>query len=62
MSRITYKTYKYLHAFTFLLLGLLLMVKYLDLFPLPKWLLGVAIVWGAIAFVVEGMRNRKKIG
>jgi|TARA_Y100000593_G_scaffold92533_1_gene184470 predicted RND superfamily exporter protein len=54
------KTFKYLHAFIFLSLGLLLVVKYLDLFPLPTWILGVVIAWAAIAFFAEGMRNRKK--
>ncbi len=54
------KTFKYLHAFIFLCLGLLLVVKYLDLFPLPNWLLGVGIALGAIVFFVEGIRNRKK--
>lgn len=54
------KTYKYLHAFIFLCLGLLLIGKNLDLFPLPTWVLGVIIAWGAIAFFVEGIRDRKK--
>ena len=40
-----------------LLLGL---AKYLNLFPIPSWLFGLILVWGAIAFVVEAVRHRKK--
>ena len=49
-----------LHGLPFLLIGLTVLVKSLDLFFIPNWVLGVILVWGAIAFVVEGMRNRKK--
>ena len=51
-----------LHGLPFLLIGLIVLVKSLDLFFIPNWVLGVILVWGAIAFVVDGMRNRKKIG
>lgn len=39
-----------------LLLGL---AKYLNLFPVPAWLLTCILVWGAIAVVVEAVRHRK---
>jgi len=48
-----------LHGLPFLLIGLIVLVKSLDLFFIPNWVLGVILVWGAIAFVVEWMRNRK---
>jgi predicted membrane channel-forming protein YqfA (hemolysin III family) len=54
------KTFKYLHAFIFLCLGLLLVVKYLDLFPLPNWLLGVGIALGAIVFLLRGFGIERK--
>jgi hypothetical protein len=49
-----------LYGLPFVLIILLLLVKYLELFPIPSWLLGVVIGWGAIAFFVEAMRKRKK--
>ena len=49
-----------LHGLPFLLIGLIVLVKSLDLFFIPNWVLGVILVWGAIAFMVEVMRNRKK--
>jgi hypothetical protein len=36
------------------------LIEYLDLFPIPGWVLGVVVLWGAIAFFVEGMKQRKK--
>lgn len=49
-----------LYGLPFALIILILLVKYLDLFPIPSWLLGVVILWGAIAFFAEGMKHRKK--
>ncbi|GMQ26944.1 hypothetical protein Aoki45_36270 [Algoriphagus sp. oki45] len=49
-----------LYGIPFGLILVILLVKYLDLFPMPNWVLGVVIAWGAIAFFVEGMRKRKK--
>ncbi|MBM3427097.1 MAG: hypothetical protein FJX97_08905 [Bacteroidetes bacterium] len=43
-------------------LGLILVLglaKYLDLFPVPAWLFAGILVWGAIAVVVEAIRQRK---
>ena len=49
-----------LHGLPFLILGLAVLVKYLNLFPIPTWLFGLILVWGAIAVVVEAVRQRKK--
>ena len=49
-----------LYGIPFGLILVILLVKYLDLFPMPSWVLGVVIAWGAIAFFVEGMRNRRR--
>ncbi|WP_288370838.1 hypothetical protein [uncultured Algoriphagus sp.] len=49
-----------LYGLPFVLIILTLLIKYLELFPLPNWVLGLVIAWGAIAFFVEGIRNRKK--
>lgn len=49
-----------LYGLPFALIILILLVKYLDLFPVPSWLLGLVISWGAVAFFVEGMKHRKK--
>jgi Flp pilus assembly protein TadB len=49
-----------LYGLPFLILGLAVLVKYLNLFPIPTWLFGLILVWGAIAVVVEAVRQRKK--
>ncbi|GMQ33095.1 hypothetical protein [Algoriphagus taiwanensis] len=49
-----------LYGLPFVLIILILLIKYLDIFPIPNWVLGLVIAWGAIAFFVEGMRQRKK--
>ncbi|WP_439474975.1 hypothetical protein [Algoriphagus formosus] len=49
-----------LYGLPFVLIILILLIKYLELFPFPNWVLGLVIGWGAIAFFVEGIRNRKK--
>ncbi|GMQ29070.1 hypothetical protein [Algoriphagus confluentis] len=49
-----------LYGIPFGLILVILLVKYLDLFPMPNWVLGVVIAWGSIAFFVEGMRNRRR--
>lgn len=49
-----------LYGIPFGLILVILLVKYLDLFPMPNWVLGVVIAWGAIFFFVEGMRNRRR--
>lgn len=49
-----------LYGLPFVLIILILLVKYFDLFPIPSWLLGGVISWGAITFFVEGIRQRKK--
>ena len=43
-------------------LGLILVLglaKYLDLFPVPAWLFAGILVWGAIAFLVDAVHQRK---
>ena len=49
-----------LYGLPFVLILLLGLAKYLDLFPVPGWLFAVILVWGAIAVVVEAVRHRKK--
>ena len=48
-----------LHGLPFLLIGLTVLVKSLDLFFIPNWVLGVILVWGAIGFFVESMRDKR---
>jgi hypothetical protein len=48
-----------LHGLPFLILGLAVLVKYLNLFFIPNWVFAVILVWGAIAVVVESVRHRK---
>ena len=50
-----------LYGLPFALIILILLIKYLDLFPLPSWLLGVVCLWAAVAFFVEGIKRRKKV-
>jgi hypothetical protein len=49
-----------LYGLPFVLILLLVLAKYLNLFPIPTWLFGLILVWGAIAVVVEAVRQRKK--
>jgi hypothetical protein len=49
-----------LYGLPFVLIALILLVKYLDLFPVPYWILGLVLCWGAVAFFVDAMRQRKK--
>lgn len=48
-----------LYGLPFLILGLAVSVKYLNLFFIPNWVFAVILVWGAIAVVVESVRHRK---
>jgi Flp pilus assembly protein TadB len=48
-----------LYGLPFGLILLLGLAKYLNLFPIPAWLFGLILVWGAIAVVVEAIRQRK---
>lgn len=43
-----------------ILILVLLMAKYLDLFPVPNWLLGGVLIFGAVTFFLEAIRHRKK--
>ncbi len=54
------KIIDWLYGLPFVLILMILLTKYLDLFPVPTWLLGLVISWGAVAFFVEGMKHRKK--
>lgn len=49
-----------LYGLSAILILVLLMAKYLDLFPVPNWLLGGALISGAVIFFLEAMRQRKK--
>jgi hypothetical protein len=49
-----------LHGLSFLLTGILILGKYLNLFPVPNWLLGGALILGAVTFFLEAIRHRKK--
>jgi hypothetical protein len=48
-----------LYGLPFLFIGLAGLAKYLNLFPIPSWLFVGLLVWGAIAVVVEAIRQRK---
>jgi uncharacterized membrane protein HdeD (DUF308 family) len=48
-----------LYGLPFLLIGLTVFVKSLELFFIPNWVLGVILVWGAIGFFVGAMREKR---
>lgn len=56
----TKKIINRLYGLPFVLIILILLITYLELFPIPSWLLGVVCLWAAIAFFVEGIKQRKK--
>jgi cytochrome c oxidase subunit IV len=56
----TQKPIDRLYGVPFVLINLIILVKYFDLFPIPSWVLVVVVLWGAIGFFVEAMRQRKK--
>ena len=49
-----------LYGLPLVLILLLGLANYLNLFPIPSWLFVCILVWGAIAVVVEAVRHRKK--
>ena len=49
-----------LYGLSAILILALLLARYLDLFPVPNWLLGGALILGAVTFFLEGFRQRKK--
>jgi general stress protein CsbA len=49
-----------LYGLPAILILVLLLAKYLELFTVPNWLLGGAVILCAVAFFVEGMKQRKK--
>lgn len=49
-----------LYGLPLVLILLLGLAKYLDLFPVPAWVFACILVWEAIAVVVEAVRHRKK--
>ena len=49
-----------IHGLPFVLIMLLLLVKYFELFPVPSWLLVVALVLGAGVFFWEGIQERRR--
>jgi hypothetical protein len=49
-----------LYGLSFVLIMLLFLVKNLDLFPVPNWLLGGTLILGAVTFFLEAVRQRKK--
>jgi hypothetical protein len=48
-----------LQGLSFFLIGILILGKYLKLFPVPNWLLGGALILGAVTFFLEAMRQRR---
>jgi hypothetical protein len=48
-----------LYGLPLVLILLLGLAKYLNLFPIPSWLFACILVWGAIAVVVEVVSQRK---
>jgi hypothetical protein len=59
-SKMTQKPIDRLYGLPFVLIILILLVKYFDLFPIPGWVLGVVVLWGAITFFINAMKQRKK--
>ncbi len=49
-----------LYGLPFVLIMLLLLAKYLELFLVPNWLLGGALVLGAVTFFWEGIKERRR--
>lgn len=49
-----------LYGLPVILILVLLLAKYLELFPVPNWLLGGALILGAVAFFLEAMKQSKK--
>lgn len=49
-----------LYGLPAILILVLLLGKYLDFFPVPNWLLGGALVLGAVTFLLEALKQRKK--
>jgi len=49
-----------LYGLPLVLIGILLLAKYLELFPVPNWLLAGALILGAVTFFLEAIRQRKK--
>jgi Flp pilus assembly protein TadB len=49
-----------LYGLPLVLILLLGLAKYLNLFPIPSWLFACILVWGAIALMVEAARQRRK--
>jgi hypothetical protein len=49
-----------LYGLPLVLILLLGLAKYLDLFPVPSWVFACILAWGAIAVAVEVIRQRKK--
>ena len=49
-----------LYGLPLVLILLLGLANYLNLFPIPSWLFVCILIWGAIAFVVEAVLHRKK--
>ena len=56
----TIKPIDRLYGFPFVLILLMGLAKYLNLFPVPSWLFASILAWGAIAVAVEVIRQRKK--
>ncbi|REG82088.1 hypothetical protein [Algoriphagus antarcticus] len=49
-----------LYGFPFVLIMLLLLAKYVDLFLVPYWLMAGVIIWGIAPFFWEEIRERSK--
>lgn len=44
----------------FVLIWLLMAIKHFELFPVPGWLMGGALILGAVTFFLNGILNREK--
>lgn len=51
-----------LYGLPSVLIMLLLLAKYVNIFPVPNWLLSVAITLGAVTFFWDAMVKRKREG
>lgn len=49
-----------LYGLSAILIPVLLMAKYLDLFPVSNWMLGGALILGAVTFFLEAIKQSRK--
>jgi Kef-type K+ transport system membrane component KefB len=44
----------------FVLIWLLMVIKYFELFTIPGWLMGGALILGSLTFLMSRLLNRKE--